>query len=527
MSITQELLRIGVGVDTDPAISGLRDFAGEAEGALSPLESTLSQASDGLREVGKQSGTAARGMSGLASVVSLVNPQLGTAIRSVGNLTRGLGLLRLGLGPAALLIGGVSAALYAYNQEQERAARLAASAASANDALNASQARLQGTLLDVEEALGDTLDLEERLIRVRQQAFAESLPGFQDMARAVNESHRELQRLEEGYRVLLSIGAPARDLQIATDRLNEQAAIHRRLQADQNVMIDNLREMVDLREELAISEHEEEETARENLRLSHQQIEADTQRLELIKGIAEEQYRASEERKNQIIEEARLLADKEAETAAFIADLDKERQAARLAMNERVQQQIREHQEERKELENEIAGVLASFGDIAAMSARKRSEEDNKAAERMLKVSKGIGLAQVAIDTAVGIQKALASFVENPVKSIVAVAGLIAGAVVQTSKIRSQTLHQGGNLSPDEQQVRTVILRDEAVTQGGRVLSPEASRRMERGEGGGSQPVVIPAFQHFGEFFADVVESGGTPLHDLIYEGRTLGRVGY
>ena len=60
MSMVQELLRIGLGIDTDPAVSGLRDFVGEAEGALSPLEGTLNQASDGLREVGKQSGTAAR-----------------------------------------------------------------------------------------------------------------------------------------------------------------------------------------------------------------------------------------------------------------------------------------------------------------------------------------------------------------------------------------------------------------------------------------------------------------------------------
>jgi len=526
MSMVQELLRIGLGVDTDPAISGLRDFVGEAEGALSPLEGTLSQASDGLREVGKQSGTAARGMSGLASVVSLINPQLGTAIRSVGNLSRGLGLLRLGLGPAALLVGAVSAALYHYNVEQERAARLAASAASANDALMASQGRLQATLSEVEETLGDTLDIEERLIRVRQQAFAESLPGFQDMARAVNESHREVLRLEGEYRDLMAMNASDTSIQIGLDKLNEQIAVHRQLQADQNVMIDNLREMVDLREELAIAEHEEEETARENLRLSHQQIEADTQRLELIKGIAEEQYRASEERKNQIIEEARLLADKEAETAAYLEDLDRERQAARMAMNERVQQQIRDHQERRARMEAEIGSVIEGVTDLALMSARKKADEDERAAKRSLMLSKTLGLAKIAIDTAVGIQKALSESAGNPIAAALKIASLVVSGVAQAATVSAQTLHQGGTLSPDEQQVRTVILRDETVTEGGRVLSPEASRRMERGEGK-AQTVVIPAFQHFGEFFADVVESGGTPLHDLIYEGRTLGRVGY
>ena len=177
-------------------------------------------------------------------------------------------------------------------------------------------------------------------------------------------------------------------------------------------------------------------------------------------------------------------------------------------------------------MEAEIGSVIEDVTDLALMSARKKADEDERAARRSLAIAKTLGLAQIAIDTAIGIQKALAQFVVNPALSVASIASLIAGAATQAATVASQTLHQGGTLSPDEQQVRTVILRDETVTEGGRVLSPEASRRMERGEGG-AQTVVIPAFQHFGEFFADVVESGGTPLHDLIYEGRTLGRVGY
>jgi hypothetical protein len=47
---------------------------------------------------------------------------------------------------------------------------------------------------------------------------------------------------------------------------------------------------------------------------------------------------------------------------------------------------------------------------------------------------------------------------------------------------------------------------------------------MERGEDRGARTVAIPIYQHFGEFFADVVEGGGTPLHDLINQGRDVGR---
>jgi len=39
--------------------------------------------------------------------------------------------------------------------------------------------------------------------------------------------------------------------------------------------------------------------------------------------------------------------------------------------------------------------------------------------------------------------------------------------------------------------------------------------------------VPVPQFQHFGVFFADMVESGGTPMHDLINQGRDVGRAGY
>jgi hypothetical protein len=127
----------------------------------------------------------------------------------------------------------------------------------------------------------------------------------------------------------------------------------------------------------------------------------------------------------------------------------------------------------------------------------------------------------------VGIQKALSQAAGNPVLAALGIASVVAGAATQAAAVGAQSLHQGGQLAPDEQSVRTVVLRDEAINESGRVMSPEATRRMERGDSGRAQVVPIPQYQHFGVFFADVVESGGTPLHDLIYQGRDVGRAGY
>jgi hypothetical protein len=189
-----------------------------------------------------------------------------------------------------------------------------------------------------------------------------------------------------------------------------------------------------------------------------------------------------------------------------------------------LKEQERERFENRVALESEILSLVGSLGDIAALSAQKRANEDEKAARRSLAIAKTLGIAQIAIDTASGIQKALATFVANPILATAGIAALVAGAATQAAAVSSQTLHQGGSLAPDEEAIRTVILRDEKITPDARVISPEGSRRMERGEDGGARTVAIPIYQHFGEFFADVVEGGGTPLHDLINQGRDVGR---
>jgi len=58
VSITQELLTFGVGIDTSNAEAGLASLGSAADGVAVGLEDRLSGASDGLKDLGKQSGTA-------------------------------------------------------------------------------------------------------------------------------------------------------------------------------------------------------------------------------------------------------------------------------------------------------------------------------------------------------------------------------------------------------------------------------------------------------------------------------------
>jgi hypothetical protein len=229
------------------------------------------------------------------------------------------------------------------------------------------------------------------------------------------------------------------------------------------------------------------------------------------------------------IEAARAEVTAAREEAEFQMFLDHQAEKSRIEeeAHQRALDIIEEERQRRLAAQADISSALDSFGRLATQVARKRAETDEKAAQRALSVSKSLGFAQIAIDTAVGIQKALSQAAGNPVLAALGIASVVAGAATQAAAVGAQSLHQGGQLAPDEQSVRTVVLRDEAIDESGRVMSPEATRRMERGDTGRAQVVPIPQYQHFGVFFADVVESGGTPLHDLLYQGRDVGRAGY
>jgi hypothetical protein len=578
VSITQELLTFGVGIDTSNAEAGLASLGSAADGVAVGLEDRLSGASDGLKDLGKQSGTASRGIQGLAAVVSLVDPRLGQVIRSVGTLARGLSVLRLGLGPAALAVGALTAGLALYQREQQRAADAMAAAQTRADNLSDALERVADSARDIEDqirmvngeidsfglaaetqadqaraasdavvgaydaqieasrALVDQLATEDskqqHLLTLRRgneqraEAAADALALERaNLQRLTEARSQEIDRVERQVEVIDLLAEFHRESRDAQEREAEareaSAAAQRAAAAADRERIASLAELERLMDEVAsIREQAAGDQVSENQRILDS-YDAQLERLAEIQRVTGQ---------SADIDAARAEVIAAREQAEFDMFLEHQAEKARLEeeQHQRALEIIETERQARMQAQQDISSSLASFGQLSMQIAKKRSETDARAAQRALDMSKRLGFAQIAIDTAIGVQKALSQSAGNPILAALGIASVIAGAATQTAAVASQSLHQGGQLAPDEQSVRTVVLRDERIDETGRVMSPEASRRLERGESAGrAQVVPVPQYQHFGVFFADVVESGGTPMHDLIYQGRDVGRAGY
>jgi hypothetical protein len=578
VSITQELLTFGVGVDTSNAEAGLASLGASADGVAVGLEDRLSGASSELKEMGKQSSGAARGIQGLAAVVSLVDPRLGQVIRSVGTLARGLSVLRLGLGPAALAVGALTAGLALYQREQQRAADAMAAAQARADNLSDAMDRVADSARDIEDqirivngeidsfglaaetqadqaqaasdavvsaydaqieasqTLVDQLATEDsrhqnllRLKRGSQQRAEEAAAALAteraNLARLTDARAQEIDRVERQVEVIELLAEFHRESRDAQEReaaaREASAAAQRAAAAADRERIASLAELERLMDEVAsIQAQAVGDQATENQRILDS-YDAQLERLAEIQRIAGESAE---------IDAARADVIAAREESEFQMFLTHQAEKARLEeeQHQRALEIIETERQARLQAQQDISSALASFGQLSLSIAKKRTDADQKAAQRALNVSKSLGFAKIAIDTAIGVQKALSESAGNPILAALGIASVIAGSITQTAAVASQSLHQGGQLAPDEQSVRTVVLRDESIDETGRVMSPEASRRLERGESAGrAQVVPVPQYQHFGVFFADVVESGGTPMHDLIYQGRDVGRAGY
>jgi hypothetical protein len=609
VSITQELLTFGVGVDTSSAEAGLASLGSTADGVAVGLEDRLSGASSELQNMGKASTGAGRGLTGLGAAISVVDPKLGAAVRQVGSLARGLTMLRTVSGPVAIGIGVITAALATYNAAQqisnERAERARERAERLTEALRAQAEATSDLQTETDLITGATdryrLSAEEQ-IEQQKQLGAETRTAIYAQIQALRDERTEQEALSRSLfrnaQARVEAGQEARRL------TREIASLEQQIEESNETQRANIRQIHSNAHALRTQgEATEDATTATNRRTVA--VEAVTEaiakqeaaELKAVgaseKAIATQQLLATLESEvasirstaadEQLSENERILGayDQQIERLNEIqritgesADIEAARAAVTSAREEAEFQMFLDHQAEKSRIEDEahqdaldkieeerqhrlaaqadISSALGSFGQLSSQIARTRAQEAEEAmqalkasgrlseaqikkrealemaaAQRALNVSKSLGFAQIAIDTAVGIQKALANSAGNPVLAALGIASVVAGAATQAAAVGAQSLHQGGQLAPDEQSVRTVVLRDEAIDESGRVMSPEATRRMERGDTGRAQVVPIPQYQHFGVFFADVVESGGTPLHDLIYQGRDVGRAGY
>jgi hypothetical protein len=504
-------------------------------------------------------------------------------IRSVGTLARGLSVLRLGLGPAALAVGALTAGLALYQREQQRAADEMAAAKTRADNLAAA---LEGVA-----ASGRELEDQLRLINgeidsfgLAAEAQSQAVQTASDAAVAAYDE--EIQAARDR---IAALDEEIRQGRNVSNARTEEVRSLSRLRGAREIEIDRASRQIEVIQLMAEYRRESRQAQEDEAEAARQAAAADRERSAALSELLEKEDQRSRlkgtEDTAKTLEVQRTLADLEREVATIRADAAAEQvtenqrildsydaQLERLAEIQRIAGESAEidaaradviaareqsefemfltHQAEKARLEEEqhqraleiieterqarmqaqqdISSALASFGQLSLQIAKKRTDADQKAAQRALNVSKSLGFAKIAIDTAIGVQKALSESAGNPILAALGIASVIAGSITQTAAVASQSLHQGGQLAPDEQSVRTVVLRDESIDETGRVMSPEASRRLERGESAGrAQVVPVPQYQHFGVFFADVVESGGTPMHDLIYQGRDVGRAGY
>ena len=569
---------IGVGLDASQVTSGLAEIGDATDGVAVGLEDRLSGASSGLANLAKGSTTASRGMSGLASVVSLVDPKLGGVIRSVGTLARGLQVLKLGFGPLAVVLGAATAGFALYQREQERvAAEMEAAEARANNLSEALQ-RVASSARDIEDqvrlvngeidrfglaaetqaqtaqaasdavveafdaqieasqSLLNTLEFEasrtatnlklKRGTKEAAEAAAAALATEEaNMARLTQRRGEEIARAErqiETIELMAEFHRESREAQEREAQAREASAeAQRRATAADRERIASLEELERLHDEVARIEQSAALAIMTPLQRLNAEYDAKIERLQAIQelsGGAVETETALAALRLQHMEQERNLRE----------EITRERLAHADEVINKIEADAIREREIRMAVQSEVAGGISSLSSLAESAAKRRADADTENTRKLFALSKALGLTQIAIDTAVGVQKAVAQNAGNPVLMAARIAGVVASGAAQAAAVSSQSLHQGGQLAPDEQAVRTVVLRDERITPDGRVMSPEATRRMERGEAGGAARVVpVPQFQHFGVFFADMVESGGTPLHDLINRGRDIGRAGY
>jgi len=552
MSILQDGVGFEVFADTSQVDASMAQMEGTAASMAAGLEDKLAGASEGMKDLGKRSSGASRGIQGVAAVISLVDPRLGQVVRSVGTLARGLSVLRLGLGPAAVAVTAVTGALYLYQKEQQRtAAEMEEAEERANNLAEALQ-KVTTAAQDIEDQLRlvngeiDQFGLAaEQQAEAAQLASDEVVKAYDAEIGATKEQIEALRaRARAGESISAELRKERRELAQLTGARNSEIKRAERQIDTINLLAEFRRES----REAAQREADADKEAAEAKRAGTKSLRERQRALEELTALEQESTRAVMSDRERLIalhdEEIvriqqlgevtgnaaaaqRALAAEEVQHAHDLAALqkryddDRQQRAEQAAADDRKRRQ--QEQSEREQNQQNMLTLYSGLTDAALTAAKKRAEGDEAASARAEAAAKAAALVEVGIARAVGIQNSVARFAGRPGATALAVAAQLASAAQQTAAILSA--HQGANLAPDETRstegVR--VLRDEARV-GSRVLSPEASRRLERGEATGAQVVPVPVYQHFGQFFADAVEGGISPLTDMINAGRDVGR---
>ena len=178
-----------------------------------------------------------------------------------------------------------------------------------------------------------------------------------------------------------------------------------------------------------------------------------------------------------------------------------------------------------------VATFAGGVSDLMMQRASANAEHDRRLALKQFKAGKATAIAQATINGALAITTALAQL--GPIFGALASAGIIAATAAQIGVIASQKpafdrggMIQGGMMAD---QVPINALPGEAVLSRGAVRAVGGQAgvdRLNRGESGAPQVVVVETYKHFGRFVQDELGRAGV-LQRAMLSGRPVGALGY
>ena len=178
-----------------------------------------------------------------------------------------------------------------------------------------------------------------------------------------------------------------------------------------------------------------------------------------------------------------------------------------------------------------LSTFSSGVSDLLAQRSEANAKRDRELAVRQFKASKAAAIAEATINGAVAITRALASL--GPIAGALATAGISASTAAQIGVIASQKpafdrggMIQGGRMAD---QVPINALPGEAVLSRGAVRAVGGQAgvdRLNRGESGAPQVVVVETYKHFGRFVQDELGRAGV-LQRAMLSGRPVGALGY
>ena len=254
--------------------------------------------------------------------------------------------------------------------------------------------------------------------------------------------------------------------------------------------------------------------------------------LESVEGKEEELNKIHEEQQKRLLQ---FEKEKEAVTLERIDNIHAIEQEARdkkeAQDKENREQEERDHKKKMANIQEQmdafamVSGEFVNLGELSVQLFERFGEQNKKNAEIAFNVRKGIALSEIAINTAIGITRALA--LEGAL-GFVAAGAIGAAGAAQAVLVASEEpkFHMGGlvgsgsPLAPDERRITAqtgeAVLSTSAVR---RLGGSEGIQAIERGQTPSPIVVVTNPFKHYDRFVK------GRKLMGL--DTNTTGRKGY